>query len=181
MLGTDRTWALISWFPPSFSGGLGSLSKYAVLATPQPSNQSTAVADTGSPDLSEAHVVRTNSTCVEFRCEPRYEEVPADQLTLNLTGLVPALSYSFVVFAFSNGSSLQSDSSEQVAFSTKNHGEYNLYWISYCEVVTTLHNQTRGPFKQGRIQELKGGGAEVKYLQRENYTLRHSHFGVIWL
>ena len=34
---------------------------------------------------------------------------------------------------------------------------------------------------QGRIQELKGGGAEVKYLQRENSTLRHSHFGVIWL
>ena len=33
----------------------------------------------------------------------------------------------------------------------------------------------------GRIQELKGGGAEVKYLQRENFTLRHSHFGVIWL
>ena len=34
---------------------------------------------------------------------------------------------------------------------------------------------------QGRIQELKGGGAEVKYLQREIFTLRHSHFGVIWL
>ena len=34
---------------------------------------------------------------------------------------------------------------------------------------------------QGRIQELKGGGAEVKYLQRENFTLRHSYFGVIWL
>ena len=34
---------------------------------------------------------------------------------------------------------------------------------------------------QGRIQELKGGGAEVKYLLRENFTLRHSHFGVIRL
>ena len=182
MLGTDRTWALISWFPPSFSGGLGSLSKYAVLATPQPSNQSTAVADTGSPDLSEAHVVRTNSTCVEFRCEPRYEEVPADQLTLNLTGLVPALSYSFVCVLLSPmGPVCRAIPVSRWPLAQRNHGEYNLYWISYCEVVTILHNQTRGPFKQGRIQELKGGGAEVKYLQRENYTLRHSHFGVIWL
>ena len=31
------------------------------------------------------------------------------------------------------------------------------------------------------IQELKRGGAEGKYLQCEDFALRHSHFGEIWL
>ena len=38
----------------------------------------------------------------------------------------------------------------------------------------------RSPMYTGADPGIEGGGAEVKYLQRENFTLRHSHFGVIW-
>ena len=32
---------------------------------------------------------------------------------------------------------------------------------------------------QGRIQELKGGGAEIKYVHARNFTLGHAHFCVL--
>ena len=36
--------------------------------------------------------------------------------------------------------------------------------------------QYKGVPKQGRIQELKGGGAEVKYVHARKF---HAHFGVL--
>lgn len=96
---------------------------YAALATPLPSNQTGMSLDESETEgLNEARGRQSNSSCVEFECEPRYEEVPGNQLTLNLTGLVPAISYYLVVFAFSNGSSLQSDPSQQITFNTQAHG-----------------------------------------------------------
>ncbi len=113
------TWVVISWSPPHRI--LGSISKYALLGKPQPTRIDSASA--GDEDRS----VLLNSACVEVQCEERYEEVSADQTSLNLTGLIAAVNYTLVVFTYSRGSTLKSDSSQQIKFVTKLDGMYVLY------------------------------------------------------
>ena len=124
---TGETWALIHWSAPLFRGDLRTISKYGVKATPQPFEATGSLAEavpdatTAGDEAGQLHA-RLNSSCVEFECEMRYEEVPADELMVNLTGLVPAIDYFVVVFAFSNGSNLKSGGSQQITFSTLSHG-----------------------------------------------------------
>ena len=123
-----RTWALISWFPPTDKGDVGAVSRYAITASPRASGgESNPVISreiglqgkTGSGGGG-----RSNSSCVEVECETHTLEVLGTETTANLTDLVPALQYDLVITAFSNGSRLRSEPSERTTFTTLPHGVF---------------------------------------------------------
>ena len=121
-----NTWALVSWTPPTNKGSIGSISKYAVSGLPKPTNYGNATEMNAMRGRFEDERHQRNTACVEFECETRYEEVLSNMTVLNLTGLVPAINYTLVIFAFSNGSNLQSGPSQQLHFITKVHGRLTI-------------------------------------------------------
>lgn len=76
-----------------------------------------------------------NSACIEIVCESVQREAPSSAVMWNLTGLVPAVEYTVVLFAFSNGSILKSSPSQAVSFTTQNHGNsIDSIWL-YRQVI----------------------------------------------
>ncbi len=137
---TGRTWALVSWLPPSTDrGNLSAISKYVITALPQAFNS-----DGGLQISSETGLLQngrgsgSNSSCVEVECETHVVEVPGNETTSNLTGLVPALQYTLAISAFSNGSRLQSAPSESTTFTTLLHGRWELLSTTLPQLPTLV-------------------------------------------
>ena len=63
-----------------------------------------------------------NSTCIEVVCERRSMRIDASFTMVNVSGLVPALSYELVVLALSNGTNLISRPSDAVSITTRHSG-----------------------------------------------------------
>lgn len=126
-LPVGRTWAHISWLPPSNGADIGAISSYRVTAVPRP-----------FPDSSTASESLVNSSCVESECETRRKDVPGTEMAVNLTDLVPGVHYSLTLIAFSNGSSLQSSPSELLSFTTVAYGEW--VGVNPCQEDSIWHS-----------------------------------------
>ena len=64
-----------------------------------------------------------NTTCIEVGCERLTVRIDASFTVVNVSGLVPALSYELVVHALSNGSNLISRPSDAVSITTQHSGK----------------------------------------------------------
>lgn len=139
VLETGATWAALSWSPPDYVGPLTPLSMYEISASPhqrnhhsntfiKQSNPDNSIPSNhpndNSSDLSLSRGFDPNTTCVEVLCEVKTVRINSEFMQLNLTGLVPALSYNVVVRALSNGTRLISEESDNVIVTTKPDGEY---------------------------------------------------------
>ena len=126
VVASGSTWVFASWFPPNDRGGTGAISMYVVTAQPQATSNGRDIVVSNQRSLGDRSegVGRSNSLCVEVPCETYVVSVAGNDLMANLTGLVPALTYTLVVSAFSNGSRLQSVPSEPVTFMTLQHGMF---------------------------------------------------------
>ena len=65
----------------------------------------------------------TNTTCIEVMCERLTVRIDASFTMVNVSGLVPALSYELVVHALSNGTNLISRPSDAVPITTQHSGQ----------------------------------------------------------
>ena len=129
------TWALTVWTRPADNGSFP-LSMYLLSASPQSMEYQTSTSEILSPseatksNLEDTYSVldrgfATNTACIEHVCEVTHMSVNVRigaQQAANVTGLIPAVNYSLVVFAFSNGSNLQSGPSLPIYFVTDEHG-----------------------------------------------------------
>jgi hypothetical protein len=120
---TGRSWAAVRWSAPSEKGSIGVISSYGVTAVPHPFNGSEATMNMSVEEALKLSLV--NSSCVESKCETRYEEVPGNETVANLTELVQGVEYSLTLTAFSNGSNLESKPSRVTSFTTLAHGGWS--------------------------------------------------------
>lgn len=114
----------MSWLPPTLRPD--GISKYSITATPQPfsgDDGGNVVSGVRKRREGGSGSGRSNSSCIEVMCKTHVMEVPSNQRTANLTGLIPALRYSVTISAFSHGSRLQSRPSKPVTFTTLMHGK----------------------------------------------------------
>lgn len=116
-----RTWALITWSPPSDKGSIGVITNYTVMAVPHPFRGSETSSNGSGEESWRLSLV--NSSCIEAECETRHKEVPGSETAVNLTDLVQGVQYSLTLTAFSNGSNLQSVPNDLINFTTLAYGE----------------------------------------------------------